>query len=156
MSQGCGSKAAITFGSLLTNTFAFLACSDQRPNKVEHVVIILKENHTFDNYFGTFPGADGTTTGLTSTGAAVPLAPMPDADDAPLCNSWDCAIEAMNGSKMNEFDLISIGLAAYTPAANSKFRTIGNTRGISSSQITNFTSVHGHRHFCPSPLFQAA
>src|SRR5207247_8428902 len=28
--------------------------------KVKHVVIILKENHTFDNYFGTFPGANGT------------------------------------------------------------------------------------------------
>ena len=28
---------------------------------IEHVVIIVKENHTFDNYFGTFPGAAGTT-----------------------------------------------------------------------------------------------
>jgi len=28
----------------------------------EHVVIILKENHTFDNYFGTFPGAEGNST----------------------------------------------------------------------------------------------
>ena len=28
-------------------------------NKIQHVVIIVKENHTFDNYFGTFPGADG-------------------------------------------------------------------------------------------------
>src|SRR6266478_5448219 len=26
---------------------------------VEHVVIVVKENHTFDNYFGTFPGAAG-------------------------------------------------------------------------------------------------
>ncbi|HKS59844.1 MAG TPA: alkaline phosphatase family protein, partial [Thermoplasmata archaeon] len=26
---------------------------------IEHVVILVKENHTFDNYFGTFPGADG-------------------------------------------------------------------------------------------------
>jgi phospholipase C len=26
---------------------------------IEHVVIIVKENHTFDNYFGTLPGADG-------------------------------------------------------------------------------------------------
>jgi phospholipase C len=26
---------------------------------IKHVVIILKENHTFDNYFGTFPGAAG-------------------------------------------------------------------------------------------------
>ena len=28
----------------------------------EHIVIILKENHTFDCYFGTFPGAEGTST----------------------------------------------------------------------------------------------
>jgi phospholipase C len=26
---------------------------------IEHVVIIVKENHTFDNYFGTFAGANG-------------------------------------------------------------------------------------------------
>jgi len=26
---------------------------------IEHVVIIVKENHGFDNYFGTFPGANG-------------------------------------------------------------------------------------------------
>src|SRR6202521_5420867 len=26
---------------------------------VDRVVIIVKENHTFDNYFGTFPGAEG-------------------------------------------------------------------------------------------------
>ena len=30
-------------------------------NKIEHVVIIVKENHTFDNYFGTFPRANGAT-----------------------------------------------------------------------------------------------
>ena len=30
-------------------------------NPIEHVVIIVKENHSFDNYFGTFPGANGTT-----------------------------------------------------------------------------------------------
>jgi len=26
---------------------------------IEHVVIIVKENHALDNYFGTFPGATG-------------------------------------------------------------------------------------------------
>jgi phospholipase C len=26
---------------------------------VEHIVIIVKENHTYDNYFGTFPGGAG-------------------------------------------------------------------------------------------------
>lgn len=28
-------------------------------NPIQHVVIIFKENHAFDTYFGTFPGADG-------------------------------------------------------------------------------------------------
>ena len=30
------------------------------PMPVDHVVLIIKENHSFDNYFGTFSGADGT------------------------------------------------------------------------------------------------
>ncbi len=34
----------------------------QPHNPIEHVVIIVKENHTFDNYFGTFPGANGDAT----------------------------------------------------------------------------------------------
>jgi phospholipase C len=29
---------------------------------IRHVVIIVKENHAFDNYFGRFPGADGDGT----------------------------------------------------------------------------------------------
>ena len=28
---------------------------------IQNIVIIVKENHTFDNYFGTFPGANGVT-----------------------------------------------------------------------------------------------
>ncbi len=32
------------------------------PSPIKHVVIIFKENHSFDNYFGTFPGADGDAT----------------------------------------------------------------------------------------------
>lgn len=31
------------------------------PSPIQHVVIIVKENHGFDNYFGTFPGAEGIT-----------------------------------------------------------------------------------------------
>jgi phospholipase C len=28
-------------------------------HKIRHVIIIMQENHSFDNYFGTFPGANG-------------------------------------------------------------------------------------------------
>src|SRR4030088_1209813 len=43
--------------------------------KVQHVIIIVKENHTFDNYFGRFPGANGDSTLAT--------APNPPASDHP-------------------------------------------------------------------------
>jgi phospholipase C len=33
----------------------------QPHNPLEHLVIIVKENHTFDNYFGSFPGGNGVT-----------------------------------------------------------------------------------------------
>lgn len=82
---------------------------------IQHTVFILKENHTFDNYFGTYPGADGVTSGPISTGQIVPLSPMPDRYQASLCNGWNCALEAMNGGKMDQFDLIYGGaLTAYT------------------------------------------
>ncbi len=30
---------------------------------IEHVVVVIQENRSFDNFFATFPGADGTKTG---------------------------------------------------------------------------------------------
>ncbi len=30
---------------------------------IEHFVVLMQENHSFDNYFGTFPGADGIPPG---------------------------------------------------------------------------------------------
>lgn len=35
-----------------------------KPNTpIEHIIVLMQENHTFDNYFGTFPGADGIPEG---------------------------------------------------------------------------------------------
>ena len=31
---------------------------------IEHLVVLMQENHTFDNYFGTYPGADGIPAGV--------------------------------------------------------------------------------------------
>jgi phospholipase C len=32
---------------------------DQAIHKIQHVVVIMQENRSFDSYFGTYPGADG-------------------------------------------------------------------------------------------------
>jgi phospholipase C len=72
---------------------------------IQHVVVILKENRSFDNYFGSFPGAEGATTALKSDGATVPLAETPDAlpnDIRHRPATWKTAYD--NG-KMDGFDL---------------------------------------------------
>ena len=33
--------------------------SSNKNNPIKHIVVIMQENHTFDNYFGTYPGANG-------------------------------------------------------------------------------------------------
>jgi phospholipase C len=44
--------------------------------KIKHVVIIMQENRSFDQYFGTFPGADGIP-GLAENPGSVPCLPDP-------------------------------------------------------------------------------
>ena len=37
---------------------------------IKHIVVIMQENRSFDNYFGTYPGANGI-----AKGTCVPLSP---------------------------------------------------------------------------------
>jgi phospholipase C len=67
---------------------------------IKHVVVIVKENHTFDNYFGTFPGAEGTTQCKTSSGMiATPHAANSTPRD--LCHEHSCALSDWNGGGMD-------------------------------------------------------
>jgi phospholipase C len=77
--------------------------------KIEHIVFIIKENRSFDTYFGTFPGADGAMTGKTSKGEIVPLTPTPDKMPFDIGHTWADAIKAIDGSKMDGFDLVANG-----------------------------------------------
>jgi phospholipase C len=74
-------------------------------SKIQHIVLIMKENHSYDNYFGTFPGGDGATSGKISTGQVIPLGSTPDIMTQPVHQSWEDTIEAIDGGKMDKFDL---------------------------------------------------
>jgi phospholipase C len=76
---------------------------------VQHIVIIMKENRSFDNYFGTFPGADGATSGKISTGMVIRMGQTPDLTSHDICHTWDCTLEAMDSGKMDKFNLIPGG-----------------------------------------------
>ena len=39
----------------------------QLSRKIKHVFMIFQENHSFDNYFGTYPGAENLRTRLART-----------------------------------------------------------------------------------------
>jgi phospholipase C len=45
-------------------------------HKIQHIVIIMQENRSFDSYFGTYPGADGIP-GLAGNPGTVPCVPDP-------------------------------------------------------------------------------
>jgi phospholipase C len=72
--------------------------------KIDHIIFIIKENHSFDNYFGRFPGADGATSGKTATGQIVPLTEAPDQVYPDIGHDASDAIAAVNGGKMDNFD----------------------------------------------------
>ena len=94
---------------------------------IQHIVFIIKENRSFDNYFGAYPGANGATTGLTSYGAVVPLLPTPDyAYPFDPEHGWASGNEAIDGGKMDRFDLLADsningqGYLGYTQASQTQ------------------------------------
>ncbi|HEY6678948.1 MAG TPA: alkaline phosphatase family protein, partial [Actinomycetota bacterium] len=81
---------------------------------IKHVVFVVKENRTFDNLFGTFPGANGVTVGM-DMGSRRLLIRGTDGrlpSDIPHC--YRCAIQAWDNGKMDGFDQPLTGRWAYS------------------------------------------
>ena len=82
----------------------------QRPDyPIKHVVFIVKENRTFDNYFARYPGADGAEVARISNGNQVLLQEATDVVEPDLGHSFTDAVEAINGGQMDRFDLVQNG-----------------------------------------------
>ena len=76
---------------------------EQVPIPIKHVVIVVKENHTFDNYFGSFPGAEGNTVCKTASGA-IRCPQAPDHTPRDLCHQHDCALTDWNNGAMDGWE----------------------------------------------------
>ena len=74
------------------------------PSKIRYVLVLVKENHTFDNYFKGFPGATSSATAKLSNGTTITRKQAPTALMKDICHSNTCAQEAYAGGKMNGFD----------------------------------------------------
>ena len=67
----------------------------QAATPIKHVVIIMEENHTFDNYFGTFPHANGVVEPAASN-------PLPH----DLTHTSQRALFGIDNGKMDGFDAL--------------------------------------------------
>ncbi|SHM83163.1 alkaline phosphatase family protein [Mucilaginibacter sp. OK098] len=101
LSLKTNSFAALTIAALIGSTFAGCKKNDKNEpgiNKVNHVVVIYLENHSFDNLYGQFTGANGlsnataaNTTQVDATGnayASLPAIPGTSAFPTNLANNY--------------------------------------------------------------------
>lgn len=81
---------------------AFTTMSLAVEAQIQHIVVIMKENHSFDNYFGQFPGANGATKGDTKTQSGISLTPMSNTPKN-CTHSWMNAHQDIDNGKMDGF-----------------------------------------------------
>jgi phospholipase C len=81
-------------------------------HKIQHVIVIMQENRSFDSYFGTFPGADGIPMQNGVPTACVPdpkaghcVRPYHDTNDVNIGGAHQAsdAIADVDGGKMDGF-----------------------------------------------------
>ena len=139
---------------LLVFGFAFLASTTVLAQNVpiKHVVIIVKENRSFDNYFGTFPKANGATTGLISTGKRIPLADAKDVTEN-CGHDWVAAHVAWDDGKMDSFNLIDPctkppygSYVQYSKSDIPNYWAYARTYGLSDSFFSSIRSASFPNH----------
>ena len=70
---------------------------------IANVIVVMLENHTFDNFFGGFPGANGTL-----------LAAAPDPVWGDIDHSNSAYTQALSGGSLTGFD--PAGMVSYRPS----------------------------------------
>ncbi|MEO6834689.1 MAG: alkaline phosphatase family protein [Candidatus Tumulicola sp.] len=75
---------------------------------IQHIVIMIQENRSFDDFFATFPGADGATTGKRHNGKIIPLKEQTLAG-LDINHTWHDYVRDYDSGNMDGFDLSYIG-----------------------------------------------
>jgi phospholipase C len=78
------------------------------PLPIKHIIIIMQENRSFDEYFGTYPGVDGIPQGVklsTSPGSNEYVSPYLESNPNPNGgpHSWEAAHVDYDNGKMDGF-----------------------------------------------------
>ncbi|HTS38223.1 MAG TPA: alkaline phosphatase family protein [Candidatus Solibacter sp.] len=76
---------------------------------IKHVVFIMKENRSYDVYFGAYTAiagqtANGTTTPHLSNGTTITAPHLYDSTPLDICHDWKCNLSDDDYGKMDRFD----------------------------------------------------
>jgi phospholipase C len=108
-----------SMGATAHHDLELQACPTSCP--IRHIIIIVKENRSFDSYFGTFPGADGATTYTDPSGRIHPLNHEPDHLSSDLGHSYTQTQLAYDSGRMDRFSLIAGAIQRGVDVADSQF-----------------------------------
>jgi phospholipase C len=108
------SEAAVGHGSVPATTV-----TARYP--IKHIIIIDKENRSFDEMFGLFPGADGATHAMLSNGHVVPLNHTPDRMLLDVGHAGAAAQLAVDNGRMDRFDLLPGAIQDGKDLADSQY-----------------------------------
>jgi phospholipase C len=89
-----------------TNTPTTATCTAGDMSCIQHIVFIMKENRSYDVYFGAYNqgGANGSTTPHLSNGTTITAPHLYDSTPLDICHDWKCNISDMDFGKMDHFD----------------------------------------------------
>ncbi|MGA9783195.1 MAG: alkaline phosphatase family protein, partial [Terracidiphilus sp.] len=96
--SGCGASIALIPSPPVSQS----TVSPIPGSPIQHIVVIMQENRSFDNLFNGFPGADTVESGL-SNGVEVPLRPVSLGDSRDLSHSHKEWWKDWNNGNMDGF-----------------------------------------------------
>jgi phospholipase C len=95
---------------------------------IQHVVVIIQENRSFDYLFNGYPGANTVQSGLNSLGQTVPLSPVSMTVPYDIVHGINpfksaCDADTSGNCRMDGFDLepLKIYQSGYTPPPNPQY-----------------------------------
>lgn len=83
-----------------------LEAAPHASNPIKHIVIMVKENRSFDSMFGTFPGADGATKYTDPHGQVHPLNHQPDQLFLDILHDHGAFLTAFDHGKLDKFSKV--------------------------------------------------
>ena len=89
--------------TLTVACLGFLSLAQAQVTPIRHVVLIFKENRSFDHMFGTMPGVNGGTQGKLSSGRIISLSHSPDRSGN-YAHDWASVLKAIDNGRMDGFD----------------------------------------------------